>query len=274
MEDFNVLNEVEFFEMIDKESYFKKELIQTIFVIKGSLKVLQNEHEIVLKSNDIFFPEPDKVYQLVEKSDNVRLLNLVLTKKILDTSIIDLSGKEYNHFFSPNRINVYNFNEQEFSSLVELLLQLKLRLQEKSTKFVRYIQYNLFYAIVYTAFSELSKQQTIIVREGTRKDEIVNLFLTDLNLYYRNNRDAKFYAKQLNITVRYLTECCKSITGRTTKELISTAVIKEAKILLGETTNTVSEISHELNFSDQYSFGNFFKKHLKMSPTKFRKSQQ
>lgn len=274
MEDFNVLNEVEFFEMIDKESYFKKELIQTIFVIKGSLKILQNEHEIVLKSNDIFFPEPDKVYQLVEKSDNVRLLNLALTKKILDTSIIDLSGKEYNHFFSPNRINVYNFNEQEFSSLVELLLQLKLRLQEKSTKFVRYIQYNLFYAIVYTAFSELSKQQTIIVREGTRKDEIVNLFLTDLNLYYRNNRDAKFYANQLNITVRYLTECCKSITGRTTKELISTAVIKEAKILLGETTKTVSEISHELNFSDQYSFGNFFKKHLKMSPTKFRKSQQ
>jgi len=274
MEDFNVLNEVEFFEMIDKESYFKKELIQTIFVIKGSLKILQNEHEIVLKSNDIFFPEPDKVYQLVEKSDNVRLLNLVLTKKILDTSIIDLSGKEYNHFFSPNRINVYNFNEQEFSSLVELLLQLKLRLQEKSTKFVRYIQYNLFYAIVYTAFSELSKQQTIIVREGTRKDEIVNLFLTDLNLYYRNNRDAKFYANQLNITVRYLTECCKSITGRTTKELISTAVIKEAKILLGETTKTISEISHELNFSDQYSFGNFFKKHLKMSPTKFRKSQQ
>ena len=118
MEDFNVLNEVEFFEMIDKESYFKKELIQTIFVIKGSLKILQNEHEIVLKSNDIFFPEPDKVYQLVEKSDNVRLLNLALTKKILDTSIIDLSGKEYNHFFSPNRINVYNFNEQEFSSLV------------------------------------------------------------------------------------------------------------------------------------------------------------
>ena len=274
MEDFNVLNEVEFFEMIDKESYFKKELIQTIFVIKGSLKILQNEHEIVLKSNDIFFPEPDKVYQLVEKSDNVRLLNLALTKKILDTSIIDLSGKEYNHFFSPNRINVYNFNEQEFSSLVELLLQLKLRLQEKSTKFVRYIQYNLFYAIVYTAFSELSKQQTIIVREGTRKDEIVNLFLTDLNLHYRNNRDAKFYANQLNITVRYLTECCKSITGRTTKELISTAVIKEAKILLGETTKTISEISHELNFSDQYSFGNFFKKHLKMSPTKFRKSQQ
>ena len=274
MEDFNVLNEVEFFEMIDKESYFKKELIQTIFVIKGSLKILQNQHEIVLKSNDIFFPEPDKVYQLVEKSDNVRLLNLALTKKILDTSIIDLSGKEYNHFFSPNRINVYNFNEQEFSSLVELLLQLKLRLQEKSTKFVRYIQYNLFYAIVYTAFSELSKQQTIIVREETRKDEIVNLFLTDLNLYYRNNRDAKFYANQLNITVRYLTECCKSITGRTTKELISTAVIKEAKILLGETTKTISEISHELNFSDQYSFGNFFKKHLKMSPTKFRKSQQ
>ncbi|WP_334126786.1 helix-turn-helix domain-containing protein, partial [Empedobacter brevis] len=186
----------------------------------------------------------------------------------------DLSGYEYNHFFNSTRINNYNFKEVEFLALVELLLQLKKRLKEKSTKFVRYIQYNLFYAIVYTTFSELSKQQTIIVRKGTRKDEIVKQFLGDLNNHYIDNRDAKYYADKLNITVRYLTECCKSITGRTTKELISSVVIRAAKVLLSETTKTISEISNELNFSDQYSFGNFFKKHLKISPTQFRKNLQ
>ncbi len=272
MENFSVYNEDEFFKKIVENKRLQKSLIQTIFLQNGSLKILHNEHEIELKSNDVFFPDPDKSYKIIEKSEDLKLLNLVLTKKILDTSIIDLSGQEYNHFFSPNRINVYHFNDNEFLSILTLLLQLKARLQEKSTKFVRYIQYNLFYAIVYTTFSELSKQQTIIVREGTRKDEIVTHFLADLNENYSKNRDAKFYADRLNITVRYLTECCKSITGRTTKELISTAVIKEAKILLVETSKTISEISHELNFSDQYSFGSFFKKHLKMSPTKFRKA--
>jgi AraC family transcriptional regulator, transcriptional activator of pobA len=274
MENFEVYNEAEFFSLIVENKRLKKDLIQTIFIKNGILKIHHNNHEIELKPNDVFFTEPDKSYKIIDKSKDLELLNLVLTKKILDTSIIDLSGREYNHFFSPNRINVYNFSDEEFNSLIELLTQLKVRLQEKSTKFVRYIQYNLFYAIVYTTFSELSKRQTIIVKEGTRKDEIVNLFLADLNLNYYKNRDAKFYADRLNITVRYLTECCKSITGRTTKELISTVVIKEAKVLLAETTKPISEISLVLNFSDQYSFGNFFKKHIKVSPTKFRKNLQ
>ncbi|HJD86619.1 MAG TPA: helix-turn-helix domain-containing protein [Empedobacter falsenii] len=274
MESFNVFDQEEFIQQTVENKRLKKDLIQTIFIRKGSLKILQNDQEINLNKHDVFFPEPNKSYQIISKSTDLELLSLVLTKKILDTSIIDLSGYEYNQFFASNKINNYHFNEIEFSALVELLLQLKNRLKEKPTKFVRYIQYNLFYAIVYTTFSELSKQQTIIVRKGTRKDEIVKRFLVDLNHYYTENRDAKFYADKLNITVRYLTECCKSITGRTTKELISSVVIRQAKVLLSETTKTISEISNELNFSDQYSFGNFFKKQLKISPTQFRKNLQ
>ena len=272
MENFNVFDQEEFIQQTVENKRLKKDLIQTIFIQHGYLIISQNDQEIKLKQHDVFFPEPNKSYQIISKSSDLELLSLVLTKKILDTSIIDLSGYEYNHFFGANRVNNYHFSKVEFSALIELLLQLKLRLQEKSNKFVRYIQYNLFYAIVYTTFSELSKQETIVVRKGTRKDEIVKQFLVDLNSYYRENRDAKFYADKLNITVRYLTECCKSITGRTTKELISSVVIRQSKVLLSETTKTISEISNELNFSDQYSFGNFFKKQLKISPTQFRKS--
>lgn len=274
MDNFSVLDREEFLNQTVENKRLKKDLIQTIFIRKGNLIISQNDHEIKLKQHDVFFPEPNKSYQIISKSIDLELLSLVLTKKILDTSIIDLSGYEYNQFFASNKINNYHFNEVEFSSLVELLLQLQKRLHEKSTKFVRYIQFNLFYAIVYTTFSELSKQQPIVLREVSRKDEIVKLFLTDLNEHYTENREAKFYADKLNITVRYLTECCKSITGRTTKELISSVVIRQAKILLSETTQTISEISNELNFSDQYSFGNFFKKQLKISPTQFRKNLQ
>lgn len=274
MENFNVFDQEEFIQQTVENKRLKKDLIQTIFIQHGYLIISQNDQEIKLKQHDVFFPEPNKSYQIISKSSDLELLSLVLTKKILDTSIIDLSGYEYNQFFGEGRINNYHFNEIEFSALIELLLQLKLRLQEKLTKFVRYLQFNLFYAIVYTTFSELSKQQTIIVRKGTRKDDIVKRFLNDLNKGYTENRDAKYYADKLNITVRYLTECCKSITGRTTKELISSVVIRESKVLLSETTKTISEISNELNFSDQYSFGNFFKKHLKISPTQFRKSLQ
>ncbi|MGV0938645.1 helix-turn-helix domain-containing protein [Empedobacter falsenii] len=274
MENFNVFDQEEFIQQTVENKRLKKDLIQTIFIQHGYLIISQNDQEIKLKQHDVFFPEPNKSYQIISKSSDLELLSLVLTKKILDTSIIDLSGYEYNQFFGESRVNNYHFNEIEFSALIELLLQLKLRLQEKSTKFVRYLQFNLFYAIVYTTFSELSKQQTIIVRKGTRKDDIVKRFLNDLNKGYAENRDAKYYADKLNITVRYLTECCKSITGRTTKELISSVVIRESKVLLSDTSKTISEISNELNFSDQYSFGNFFKKHLKISPTQFRKSLQ
>ncbi|HAD96330.1 MAG TPA: AraC family transcriptional regulator, partial [Cryomorphaceae bacterium] len=81
---------------------------------------------------------------------------------------------------------------------------------------------------------------------------------------------AKEYAERLSVHVNHLTKVLKEGTGKTTTELISSRILQEAKILLKQTTWTVSEISDSLGFEEVAHFSNFFKKRTDITPLKFR----
>ena len=53
-------------------------------------------------------------------------------------------------------------------------------------------------------------------------------------------------------------------------QLIAKSFIQEAKILLKQTVWTVGKIAFALGFREITHFNNFFKKHVKLSPLKFR----
>jgi AraC-like DNA-binding protein len=75
---------------------------------------------------------------------------------------------------------------------------------------------------------------------------------------------------QLNIHVNHLNRAVKEITEKTTSQLIAERLLQEAKILLKHSTWSVSEIAYALGFSEVTHFNNFFKKHVEVSPLKFR----
>jgi AraC-like DNA-binding protein len=93
-----------------------------------------------------------------------------------------------------------------------------------------------------------------------------------LHKEYRRERSVKFYADKLNITAKHLSDLLKKQTGKTAGEWIDESIVLEAKVLLQNKTLSVSDISDELNFSDQSVFGKFFKTHTSLTPLQYRKS--
>ena len=87
-----------------------------------------------------------------------------------------------------------------------------------------------------------------------------------------NLRSASEFANQLNIHVNHLNRAVKETTQKTTTEIIAGRILQEAKILLKHSAWTVSEIAYALGFTEVTHFNNFFKKHLQLSPLKFRNS--
>ena len=81
---------------------------------------------------------------------------------------------------------------------------------------------------------------------------------------------ASDYASQLNIHVNHLNRAVKETTEKTTSQLIAERFIQEAKILLKHSNWNVSEIAWALGFTEVSHFNNFFKKHARLSPLKFR----
>lgn len=85
-------------------------------------------------------------------------------------------------------------------------------------------------------------------------------------------RTAADYANQLAVHVNHLNRVLKEATGHTTTALLSQRLTQEAKLLLRQTSWSVSDIADSLGFSDVAHFCTFFRRHTTQTPGDFRSS--
>jgi AraC-like DNA-binding protein len=126
----------------------------------------------------------------------------------------------------------------------------------------------------------MKMQPTAIVDKQpvNASQRISNLFLEllerqfpiDENHQELNLRSASDFARQLNVHVNHLNRAVKEYTDKTTSQIIADRIMRESKILLKHSTWNVSEIAYALGFTETTHFNNFFKKHVQLSPLKFR----
>jgi AraC family transcriptional regulator, transcriptional activator of pobA len=110
-----------------------------------------------------------------------------------------------------------------------------------------------------------------INESATRSMRIANEFKHMVEKNFIHQREVQVYAEQLHITPKHLADTVKNITGKSPRELINDMLLLEAKVLLGSTSKTVTEIAHELNFEDQSHFSHFIKQRTGHSPLQLRK---
>jgi AraC family transcriptional regulator, transcriptional activator of pobA len=70
--------------------------------------------------------------------------------------------------------------------------------------------------------------------------------------------------------VNHLNRAVKETTEKTTSQLVAERFLQEAKIMLKHSNWSVSEVAYSLGFNEVSHFNNFFKKHVHLSPLKFR----
>jgi len=135
---------------------------------------------------------------------------------------------------------------------------------------------NLFFELLHFALKlPASKFEKQPINASQR---ISNLFLELLERQFPidedhqilNLRAASDFAKQLNIHVNHLNRAIKETTDKTTSQIIAERILHESKILLKHSPWNVSEIAYALGFKETTHFNNFFKKHVELSPLKFR----
>lgn len=102
------------------------------------------------------------------------------------------------------------------------------------------------------------------------KDMLLFMFIQLLNKHCKEEHSVAFYARELCITPEYLSRILKEFSGKTVNKWIAETLIREAEICLRNPNYTIQQVSNLLNFSDQSSFGKFFKKHKGISPQGYR----
>lgn len=215
---------------------------------------------------------PTHTIQLGNLSPDFKARMIVLSKDFFDGWLEKRT---------PSMINYFKLSKNPFTSLedkeIKLLMNITQAIQNKIKDRTHFFQKDILQIKTIELLVELGnilmgKKDGMVNESLTRKEELLNQFLELLFMHCKEEHQVAFYADKLCISPQYLSLILKEKTGKSAGKWIDEALMTEAKILLKSPNITVQQVANILNFSDQSTFGKFFKKHQKISPLEYRKS--
>lgn len=108
------------------------------------------------------------------------------------------------------------------------------------------------------------------ISDSSRSRELFRKFMQLLQEHFKMQHEVQFYAGELCISSKYLTQITKRMISRTPKQIIDELLVHEATMLLERNDSSIMEISNKLGFADQSYFGRFFKRMMNTSPQQYR----
>ena len=86
----------------------------------------------------------------------------------------------------------------------------------------------------------------------------------------RTNREVAYYAAQLHVTSKYLSDTIKRVTGTSVSTYINRAATAIIKSYLDDNGLSITQIADEMQFASVSYFSRYCVKHLGMSPARYR----
>ncbi|MBO6144076.1 MAG: AraC family transcriptional regulator [Prevotella sp.] len=237
---------------------------------KGKAQYSIDTRQQVVKPGDLLFVSERHVIDNYVASPDFECLCIMLTTEYYHGFVQDVKNVSSLLLFSMNNpvVPLTNKEIQVFTNYFETI-------REKMADTSHHYRSPLIKALLLAMFYDMSNVIYRVERQGNRKhtraEAIFAHFIRLLEDNFRTQHRVSWYAEQLCITPKYLSEIVKKISLRTPNEWIDSYVILEARVLLKNTTKSIKEITDELNFPNQSFLGKYFKEHVGVSPSEYRK---
>ncbi len=170
-------------------------------------------------------------------------------------------------------------DEKAFQRIQRLFLDMREEVEAKADNSAQLLHAILYGTLVYldriplidSKYHVLDKYDKIgYMIEKNRQSQISKQFEELLAKHYCDEHEAKFYADSLCISTTYLNKIVTKTFGCSTKEGISKYIIYQACRNLLHTPKTIQQISLDMGFESETYFIRFFRKHMGVTPKKYR----
>ena len=168
---------------------------------------------------------------------------------------------------------VFQLNEEQAETIKEYFFLIKKKVDDKQHYFRRELTSSLVNSLIYDISNVMYEiqQEMGTSKKQTRAEVIFSNFIKLVEQNFRQERRVGWYALQLGITSKYLSETVKAVSKRTPNEWIDKYVTTELSVLLKNSTLSIKDITVKMNFPNQSFLGKYFKEHIGVSPSEFRK---
>lgn len=238
--------------------------------LKGQAKYNIDTKEQTVKAGDLLFISERHIVDNYSASADFECLCIMVSTKFYHGFVQSVQNVSSLLLFSMNNpvVALTPSEVQVFSNYFHTI-------REKITNTGHHYRENLVKALLLAMFYDMSNVIYRVEQQGKkpqmRADALFSQFIRLLEQNFRSIRRVSWYAEQLFITPKYLSEVVKQTSKRTPNEWIDSYVILEARVLLKTTTMSIKEIADELHFPSQSFLGKYFKEHVGVSPSEFRK---
>jgi len=238
--------------------------------LAGEAQYTVNTETHQVKPNDVIIVSEGQVMGDYMLSPDCQGIAIMITERTLREMMAGI--KELSTLFLFSRFHpVYNLQPKEVEDIKEYFQMIKRKVDERDHLFRREIVRLLMSAMIGDFCNAVARSQKMDDHRQSRGEVIFADFIRLVEKNFRHERRVSWYSQQLGITSKYLSETVKSISHRTPNEWIDNYVTLEMRVLLKNSAKTIKEITAELNFPNQSFLGKYFKEHVGLSPTEYRR---
>lgn len=253
--------------------HFRSDFLSVILITKGKLCFTINLKQYTAHSNDLIIMAPNTIKQLVDSQPSTVLSSINFTAEFLSKIGLPQNNHNLLKYFTSQFSPVWQLQKKDAATVLSIARQLKLR-TDSLTKhpFGQELLQHTFYLFLFEMAGLSKRYAQQINKQLSRKESLLLQFISLVQQQFKTQRSVQEYARQLNITPKYLTETIKEVSGKNAGDIIDEHVLLEAKLHLDNPQNSIAQIADELNFGDQSIFGKFFKRLTGLSPKEYRQS--
>ena len=237
---------------------------------RGEARYAIDTHEHQVKPGDLLFISDRHIVDNYEVSPDFDCQNIIVSTEFYHSFALNVKNVSSLLLFSMNN-PVVSLTPSEIRTYNNYYNLIRQKVADTS----HHYRIQLVKALLLAMFYDMSNVIWRVEQQGTktptRADALFAQFIRLLEDNFRVERRVNWYALQLGISAKHLSEVVKQVSKRTPNGWIDQYVTLELRVLLKNSTKSIKEIAEELHFPNQSFLGKYFKEQTGFSPSDFRK---
>lgn len=236
----------------------------------GKVQYSMDTEERMVAANDVIIISEGQVIDNYMLSSDLSGIAILISQNFFSEIVKDIHGISSLFLFSRSH-PVFGLRQKEISTLMTYFDLIWNKMNDDEHHFRKDVVRSLIATMIYDLSQVIYRIQQQRSERQSRAESIFTEFIRLVEQNFRHERRVSRYATLMCITPKYLSETVKLVSRRTPNEWIDNYVALEIRVMLKNTTKSIKEIAEEMNFPNQSFLGRFFKEHVGMSPSEYRK---